>query len=102
MTDKPMHETPDRLEMKVEHVFKTVEHHKLVGKCPKCGKQMETDADEAVALFEQGKSINTDCDNTECQAQLVVPGRSRLITDPKTIVVPGRPDNRHARRARKA
>lgn len=87
----------ERVEMVVEHMVRVQQAHLLVGKCPRCAKQIETGDPNAVAAFEQGKSASCTCD---CGALLTVPGRSKLIKprDMGKIVQLNQGPNRHQRR----
>lgn len=107
MEKKLLHECgPERLEMEVQHTCVITEHHKLEGNCPKCGEKIETGNAAAIQRFEQGLASKSD---HECGALLVVKGRLPPKTKPKSnlilpkdsgkVVVPGRANNRHARRA---
>lgn len=76
----------ERLEMKVDHLVKVIQEHKLSGVCPGCGEKIETNHVQAIKMFEEGATRNDQC---PCGQKLSVPGRSKLVTaGDQKIVVP--------------
>lgn len=87
----------DPVEIEVQHFKQVVEHHTLEGVCSSCGNEIKTNHPQAVMDYENGKDINGSC---TCGQRFVAKGRSKIIKpkDIGRVVVPGKANNRAARR----